>query len=208
VSARNRTARRTGRLRLTSTATALAGTLLLLSACSSSEGTSGNTGYITGRGVITTLAAADREKPGEVSGTTLAGEEVSLSDYLGKIVVVNVWGAWCPPCRAEAPDLVAAAEQLPDDEVVFLGINTRDLDKAQAQAFVRTYDVPYPSIYDQSGRTLLAFHETLTPNAIPSTVVIDEQGRVAASVLGEVSKETLLDLVDEVRGSATARAGS
>jgi thiol-disulfide isomerase/thioredoxin len=174
----------------------LAGTAL--SACSSDVGTSGDTGFVSGKGIITRLPAAERETPGEVSGETLEGEPVSLEDFEGKTVVVNVWGSWCAPCRAEAPELVAASEELADRDVEFLGINSRDLDKAAALAFQRRFEVPYPSIYDQRGRTLLAFRGTLSPNAIPSTVVIDDRGRVAASVIGEVSRSTLVGLVEDV----------
>jgi thiol-disulfide isomerase/thioredoxin len=181
--------------------TAAAAALLaaaVLSACSSDVGTSGDTGFVSGKGIITRLPAAEREVPGEVSGETLEGEPVSLEDFEGQTVVVNVWGSWCAPCRAEAPELVAASEELADREVEFLGINSRDLDKAAALAFQRRFEVPYPSIYDQQGRTLLAFRGTLSPNAIPSTVVIDDQGRVAASVIGEVSRSTLVGLVEDV----------
>lgn len=174
----------------------LAGTVL--SACSDEVGSSGDTGFVAGKGIITRLPVAEREQPGEVSGETLEGEPLSLDDYEGKTVVVNVWGSWCAPCRSEAPELVAASEELADDGVEFLGINSRDLDKAAAQAFQRRFEVPYPSIYDQQGRTLLAFRGTLSPNAIPSTVVVDEQGRVAASVIGEVSRSTLIGLVEDV----------
>jgi thiol-disulfide isomerase/thioredoxin len=127
---------------------------------------------------------------------------VSLSDYAGQTVVVNVWGSWCAPCRAEAPDLVDAAAELASEDVAFLGINSRDLNEAAARAFVRRFDVPYPSIYDQGGQTLLAFRGTLTANSIPSTVVIDAEGRVAARVLGEVSKSTLVGLVEDVQAGA------
>jgi len=148
--------------------------------------------------VITTLPASQREQPGEVSGEGIDGRPLSLSDFAGQVVVVNVWGSWCAPCRAEAPGLVAAAEQLADDDVAFLGINSRDLNQAAARAFVRRFHVPYPSIYDQGGQTLLAFRGTLSANSIPSTVVIDARGRVAARVLGEVSTSTLVGLVEDV----------
>jgi thiol-disulfide isomerase/thioredoxin len=176
---------------------------LALASCSGTDSTggSGETGYVAGKGVITTLPVAKRERPGPVAGETLDGQHTSLADRAGKVVVVNVWGSWCAPCRAEAPLLAKAARDLRDRGVVFLGIDSRDLNKAAAQAFVRRYDVPYPSIYDQSGQTLLAFHGTLPPNAIPSTVIIDREGRVAASVLGEISRTTLYDLVEEVSGT-------
>lgn len=183
------------------TTTALAAVLLAstgLTACSDDVGSSGDAGFVSGKGVITRLAVDDRKEPGEVAGETLEGEPISLQDFEGKTVVVNVWGSWCAPCRAEAPDLAAASKELAADDVEFLGINSRDLDRAAAQAFQRRFEVPYPSIYDQQGKTLLAFRGTLSPNAIPSTVVIDAEGRVAASVIGEVSRSTLVGLVEDV----------
>lgn len=173
-----------------------------LTGCTDAPASSGAAGFISGRGVITKLPVGDRGKPGEVSGETIDGDPISLADYAGKTVVVNVWGSWCGPCRAEAPDLVEAADELEDDNVVFLGINSRDLNPAAARAFVRRFDVPYPSIYDQGGQTLLAFRGTLTANSIPSTVVIDDQGRVAARVLGEVSRSTLVGLVEDVQAGS------
>lgn len=170
-----------------------------LAACSNDQvGSSGDAGFVAGKGVITRLALDKRKEPGEVSGETLDGKPISLDDYRGKTVVVNVWGSWCAPCRSEAPDLVAASKELARDGVAFVGIDSRDLDRAAAQAFVRRFEVPYPSIYDQQGKTLLAFRGTLSPNAIPSTVVIDSQGRVAASIIGETTKATLVGLVHDV----------
>ena len=170
-----------------------------LAACSNDQvGSSGDAGFVAGKGVITRLALDKRKEPGEVSGETLGGKPISLDDYRGKTVVVNVWGSWCAPCRSEAPDLVAASKELARDGVAFVGIDSRDLDRAAAQAFVRRFEVPYPSIYDQQGKTLLAFRGTLSPNAIPSTVVIDSQGRVAASIIGETTKATLVGLVRDV----------
>jgi thiol-disulfide isomerase/thioredoxin len=165
--------------------------------CSNKVGSSGTQGFVSGNGVINTLPAAERKAPGPVSGESLDGKPLALSDYAGKVVVVNVWGSWCGPCRAEAPMLASAARELGKKGVVFLGINSRNPERAAPQAFVRRYGVPYPSIYDPDGRTLLAFRGTLPANAIPSTVVIDKRGRVAASVLGEITRTTLEDLVQE-----------
>jgi thiol-disulfide isomerase/thioredoxin len=169
----------------------------LLAGCSNDVGSSGDQGYVAGKGIITTLKAADRKAPAKVSGTTIDGKPVSLADYRGKVVVVNVWGSWCPPCRAEAPMLAAAARDLSKKDVVFLGIDSRDPSEAAARAFVRRFEIPYPSIYDQQGSTLLAFRGTLTLNSIPSTVVVDPRGRVAASVLGKITRTTLDDLVED-----------
>lgn len=186
------------------TAAALAAAVLaapVLVGCAEGVGSTGDKGYIDGKGVITLLPPEDREKPDDVGGETLEGEQVSLDDHAGKVVVMNVWGAWCPPCRAEADELAAAARELADDEVVFLGINTRDNSRDNALAFQESKSVPYPSIYDPGGSNLLAFRGTLPPQAIPSTVIIDAQGRVAASIIGEItSVTTLVDLVEEIAG--------
>ena len=175
--------------------------LALLAGCSNDIGSSGDQGYVAGKGLITSLAVADRASPGDVSGTTIDGKPLSLDDFAGQVVVVNVWGSWCAPCRAEAPMLADAARDLAKQDVAFLGIDSRDPSESAARAFVRRFGIPYPSIYDQQGRTLLAFRGTLNPNAIPSTVIIDREGRVAASVLGEISRTTLYDLVEEVSGT-------
>lgn len=182
-----------------------AATLLALSvlggtaACSDEVGSSGDQGFVSGKGIITAVAPADREKPGAVAGETLDGEAVSLEQYAGKVVVVNVWGSWCGPCRKEAPMLAEAARDLADEDVVFLGINTRDQSRAAAEAFVRRFDIPYDSLYDPQGRTLLSFRDSLAMSSIPSTVVVDAEGRAAGRVLGELSRSTLDGLVEEAQ---------
>src|SRR5690606_20157072 len=137
---------------------ALLATLLLAGCTAGTELQSGGEqGFVSANGTITRAAPAEREAPNRVvEGETRDGEQVSLDDYAGQVVVINVWGSWCPPCVAEAPDLVEAATALADEDVVFLGINTRDLSKDQALAFERRFDVPYPSIFDPSGEQLLA----------------------------------------------------
>ena len=172
--------------------------------CSNDVGGSGDQGYVAGKGIITSLPVADRKAPADVSGTTLDGKHLDLADYRGRVVVVNVWGSWCPPCRAEAPMLADAARELAAKDVAFVGIDTRDPSRTAAEAFARNQRLPYPSIYDQSGRTLLAFRGTLTPNAIPSTIVIDPRGRVSGSVLGQITRTTLEDLVDDAGKAASS----
>jgi thiol-disulfide isomerase/thioredoxin len=183
---------------------ALAG-ILLLSGCDSMGGT-GDKGFVTGDGSVTEVAVGDREGIVELSGEDLDGNPVDLASFHGKPVVVVVWGSWCTPCRAEAPAVVAAANEL-GDRAQFVGINIRDASTDQAAGFVRTFMVPYPSIFSPNGEALLAFRGTLTPNSIPSFVVLDEEGRVAASIIGELpSATTLVEVVKDVGKSAQAAA--
>ena len=176
--------------------------LVVLAGCSTTgadEGTrsAGQEGYVGVRGNLTQIAPADRVELPTVSGTSLDGEPLSTADFPGRVVVVNVWGSWCAPCRAEAPALQRASEAT-RGRAQFVGITTRDSDPAQARAFVRAFGIGYPSIYDPDGKALLQFAGTLPPSAIPSTLIIDEQGRLAARVLGEISELTLVTMVDEV----------
>jgi thiol-disulfide isomerase/thioredoxin len=171
---------------------------LVLAGCSQSMG--GTEGFVAGSGTVTVLPAERRVPAPELSGESLDGSPLALDDFAGSTVVLNVWGSWCAPCREEAPDLVRAANRLRDRDVQFLGVNVREPGVANARAFVRTYDVPYPSIYDADGSELLGFRDTMPPDAIPSTLVIDPQGRVAARVLGTVDETTLIGLVEDVDG--------
>lgn len=176
---------------------------VLLTGCGA-KGT-GDKGYVTAEGAVTEFAPGDRKPVGDVSGTTLDGKQVSLDQLAGgKPMVVNVWAYWCAPCRAEAKDLNAAAKQL-GDKATFLGISIRSSSKANPQAYERTYDITYPSIFDPDGRTLLQFPRGTASPAIPSTVVLDSSGRVSASILGPLpSRRTLVELVDSAdSGSAS-----
>lgn len=176
---------------------ALAAVVLLLTACSADGdgGTGGGTaGFVGGDGTFTIVPTDQRVEAPVLAGVTLEGEELSTADLVGAPVVINVWGSWCAPCRSEAPELVQANEEL--DGVAFLGINTRDT-TAAAQAFERTFEITWPSLFDPDGVLLLEFAQ-LPPKAIPSTVVLDEEGRVAARVLGEVSASTLRGIVEDV----------
>jgi thiol-disulfide isomerase/thioredoxin len=164
-----------------------------LSGCGGLSGT-GDLEYIQGDGSVTQVAIDDREDPVEVSGTSLDGEEIDLADSRGRVTVVNVWASWCPPCRSETPTLVEAAAEL---DATFVGINIRESAETAA-AFERNQNVPYPSIHDEGGETLLGFGR-YSPRLPPTTLVLDRQGRVAALVNGAVpSKTTLAELVEEV----------
>ncbi|MFD7156750.1 TlpA family protein disulfide reductase [Kribbella sp. NPDC059898] len=174
--------------------------LLLITGCSSgqqaAQNRQGQAGFVSGNGNVSVFAAADRKVAPELTGKTLDGKTWTLSDHRGQVVVLNVWGSWCPPCRKEAPDLVAAAKEL-GPSVQFVGLNTRDLDPAQAKKFVQEFGVPYPNVYDPDGRALLRFRGQISPAAIPTTLVIDKTGKVAGRVVGEVTKQTLLGMVKD-----------
>ena len=186
---------------------ALAGTFAV-TGCTSLQG-SGSKGYVSGDGSLALVARADRGEPLELTGQDLDGKTLDLADLRGRPTVVAVWGSWCAPCNAEAPDLVRAANRLQGTAHV-VGIDVRDPSQAQARSFVRKYDVPYPSFYSPDGKALLSFAGTLGANSVPATVVLDADGRVAASVLGSIpSVETLVDVVHDVAGDgASSGAGS
>jgi thiol-disulfide isomerase/thioredoxin len=176
---------------------------LAVSACGGSAGAGelrdrgDGQNFVGGDGTVTTVAAGERDRAPSLQGTTLAGEPLDLDDYLGSVVVLNVWGSWCTPCRAEAPTLERVYLDLRPQGVEFVGINTRD-DEEKARAFERTKNITYPSVVDEDGELLLEFHETLPPSAIPSTLVIDREGRMAARVIGPVTESKLRDVVEPV----------
>lgn len=143
---------------------------------------------------------SDRGTIGKLSGPDLMneGQKVGVDDFEGKVVVLNVWGQWCGPCRAEADDLEQVYEQTKDSGVQFLGINVRDDTKNKAQDFVVDNKVSYPSIYDPSMRSLIALGKGYPTSVIPTTIVLDRQHRVAAVFLQELLAEDLLPVVQRV----------
>ncbi len=184
------------RRRLPLLVAALAATVAAASACTDVSGTNGKD-YVGSGGGVEEIPVADRKAPVEVSGETLTGGRLDLADRRGSVVVVNVWWSGCGPCRVETPLLVDAADELPGDATI-VGIDIRD-SKDDALAFERGLEVPYPSIYDRGSEQLLNFPEPFNPRAMPSTVVLDRQGRVAALIPGQLpSKLTLLEVVEKV----------
>jgi len=172
---------------------------LALTGCNGGLFSDGQKGFVSGNGEVRIVPASEREAPEPITGTTLDGEHVSLADLRGDIVVMPVWGSWCGPCRSEAPMFEAASKDLAEQGVTFLGINVRDEGEDNVKAFVRTTGITYPSLVDPSGELLLRFHAGMTPNVIPSVAFIDSDGRVAAAVLGEITRTTLYDVVEEIR---------
>lgn len=158
--------------------------------------------YVAGDGSVLEIAAENRGAAVPFSGTTQAGAAVTNADFAGKPVVVNFWYAACAPCRAEAADLETIATSTSADGVRFLGVNVRDSAET-ATAFMKTFDVSYPSIIDvqdRSGGVLLAFSSYVAANTVPTTIVLDKQGRVAARISGRVETGTLRALIATVVG--------
>ncbi len=174
---------------------------LLLSGCGGEPKASagGDQGFVQGTGQVTEVPEGKRKAAPDIGGETVSDGEVKLSDYRGKVVVLNVWGSWCAPCRAEAKHFAEVAKDVKDEGVRFLGINTRDLDKANARAFERSYGIEYPSLYDPSGKQIAKFPDgTLPPQTIPSTLVVDRDGRIAVQALKELGEKELRSLLEPV----------
>lgn len=153
-------------------------------------------GYVAGDGTVQTIPVDQRGAAVAVVGSTVEDERVDTSAWRGQVVVLNLWYAACGPCREEAPDLAEIATETTPDGVQFLGINTRD-GSAEAAAFQRTFDIPYPSVLDSDGAAVLALRGQLVPNAVPTTLVLDVQGRVAARVTGVADPSVLRELISQ-----------
>ena len=170
--------------------------LLALAGCSG-LGSTGDKGFIAGNGAIVQIPEQERGEPVELTGDSLEGEPVDLTDLRGDVVVVNAWWSGCGPCRAEMPLLAELADELDDAHVV--GINIRDTSEAQGLQFQRRVGADFPSIWSPDGKALLAFHGKVNLASVPSTVVLDREGRPAAVISGEIpGKVSMRDLVEEV----------
>lgn len=160
-----------------------------------------------GKTDITYDPPASRGKPGPISGPDLLDPDkiISLNDFAGKVVVINVWGQWCGPCRAEITQLQKVYDQTRDLGVAFLGIDVRDNDIDAPRDFVTDRKVSYPSIYDPAMRTMIAFGGKYPTTVIPSTVVLDREHRVAAVFLRELLAEDLLPVVQRLAAEPPPR---
>ncbi len=185
---------------------------LTLSGCSSDsggladqygKGTTQN--YISGDGAVTEVAADKRTDAVDFTARDSDGDTVSSKDLRGKVVVLNYWYASCPPCRAEAKYLNEVHDQFAGQDVAFVGVNVRD-ERDTAAAFERRFKVDYPTVLDaKTGTMQLALSGQIAPNAVPATIVLDKQGRVAARVLGAVDGPSILNTLvsDELSGKAS-----
>ena len=181
---------------LLAVASLLAATSLLLAGCASDplaeeyrNGTEKN--YVSGDGTVTEVPLAERGAPVDFEATTDTGETVSSADYRGQVLVLNFWYAACPPCRKEAPILQELNETFASD-AAFLGVNVRD-QAATSKNATEEWGVTFPSVIDANdGNMLLAYAGTVAPNAVPTTLIIDKQGRVAARYLGLLDSTSIL----------------
>jgi thiol-disulfide isomerase/thioredoxin len=172
-------------------------TLALTSLTGCTETPSMNNTYQSGDGTVTEIKPANRAEPVIWSGIANDGLPLSSANLPGVITVMNFWYAACVACRVETPDLVELANEF-EGKVQFVGVNVRD-SADTANAFKRKFKINFPSIMDaESGDVVLAFTGVVTPSAVPTTLVIDREGRPAARVLGIADKETLKALITSV----------
>jgi thiol-disulfide isomerase/thioredoxin len=181
--------------------TALACTALVAGCSTGSDQVDVNNGgefrFVAGTPAGEVIPAGERASAPDFRGTLLDGDSFDSSSLAGKVGVLNFWGSWCPPCRVETPEFSEVAADLADDGVQFLGIDVKETDKQFAQAFVDRFSIAFPSLYDPRGEVALAFRD-YPANAIPSTIVLDAEGRVAAVYTGQVAQKDLRRVLDRV----------
>jgi thiol-disulfide isomerase/thioredoxin len=157
-----------------------------------------NKNYIAGDGTVTEFALGSRPKAADWSGVSESGDSLSSDQLAGVITVINFWYAGCAPCRVEMPELIELQDQFLGDEVQFIGVNVRDTSET-ALAFARQINLNFPSVMDaKTGSVVLAFTGVVTPQAVPTTLVIDSEGNVSARVLGRIDKGILEELIKTV----------
>lgn len=186
---------------MTTAAVAVASALLLAGCTSGNDGLAdqfaegSGKNYIAGDGTITVYDTSDRGEPIEFSGETVEGESFDSADAAGKVQVVNFWYAGCAPCRVEAPILQEVYDAIDAEQVSFTGVNVRD-QAANAASFEKDYGITYPSVLDvASGEAQLAFAGRVPPAAVPTTIVLDQDGKVAARVLGQLKDASILETI-------------
>ncbi|CAB4887681.1 MAG: redoxin domain-containing protein [Actinobacteria bacterium] len=180
-------------------------TAFTVSGCAETSSTASagsETNFVAGDGSIEVVAMDKRLPAPDFTLKTLAGTDFTLSKQLGKVVVMNVWASWCAPCRAEAPALQDVWEKSNQNKVQFVGLDTRDSDTA-ARNFVERYGITYPQAIDTEAQVQLLFRDTLPAQAIPSTLIVDAKGNVAARILGSTTQAALRNVIDDVQKSTS-----
>jgi thiol-disulfide isomerase/thioredoxin len=181
---------------------AAAGALALLAGCSTgSDQVDVNNGgefrFVAGTPAGEVIPEDERASAPDFSGTLLGGGDFSSADLQGEAAVLNFWGSWCGPCRVETPQFQEVYAEVRNDGVEFLGLNVKETSEQFALAFVDRFGIEFPSLYDPRGEVALAFRD-YPANAIPSTIVLDGENRVAAVYTGEISQDDLRRVIDLV----------
>jgi thiol-disulfide isomerase/thioredoxin len=183
---------------------AAAGALALLAGCTTgSDQVDVNNGgefrFVAGTPAGEVIPEDERASAPDFSGTLLGGGDFSSADLDGEVAVLNFWGSWCGPCRVETPQFQEVYADVRDAGVEFLGLNVKETSEQFALAFVDRFGIEFPSLYDPRGEVALAFRD-YPANAIPSTIVLDRENRVAAVYTGEISQGNLRRVIDLVLG--------
>jgi thiol-disulfide isomerase/thioredoxin len=174
----------------------LLGLSILMVGCTSddlAEDFGSGAGDYSDSGGPTVVAEGDRGEALDFEEKTIDGSRLSLADLRGEVVVVNFWYAGCAPCRAEAPILDELHGEYAEDGVSFVGVNTVD-QAATALSFEKNYGIEYPSVLDvESGAARIAFAGQVSPSAVPTTFVLDREGRIAARIVGQLESKSILN---------------
>jgi peroxiredoxin len=182
---------------------ALLGALLLVGCSTGSGAVDVNNGgefrFVAGTPAGEVIPSDQRAAAPKFSGTLLDGTEFSSTELAGDVAVLNFWGSWCAPCRVETPEFQEVYAQVHDQGVSFLGLDVKETNEQFATAFIDRFGIQYPSLYDPRGEVALAFRG-YPANAIPSTIVLDTEGRVAAVYTGTVTKADLHSVIQQILG--------
>ena len=183
-------------------ALALVGALVLLTGCSSGSDAvavdnGGEFRFVEATPSGQVIPVGERAAAPTFSGRLLGGGDFSSGELSGDVAVLNFWGSWCPPCRVETPEFQQVYADVRDRKVQFLGLNVKETSEQFALAFVHRFGIEFPSLYDPSGETALAFRD-YPANAVPSTIVLDREYRVAAVYTARVSQEDMRAVVDQL----------
>ncbi|SFO99894.1 Peroxiredoxin [Geodermatophilus dictyosporus] len=186
---------------------AVTAALALLTGCSTGEGqvdvaNGGQFRFVAATPAGEVIPEAERDAAPEFGGTLLGGGDWTSAVLDGRVAVLNFWGSWCPPCRVETPQFQEVYADVRDEGVAFLGLNVKETDEQFAQAFVDSEGIEFPSLYDPAGEVALAFRD-YPATAIPSTIVLDRDGRVAAVYTGEVAQDDLRAVIDSLLGEGS-----
>jgi len=179
-----------------------AGATVLLAGCSTGDdavdvNNGGEFRFVADTPSGEVIPDGERASAPEFSGTLLGGGEFSSTELSGDIAVLNFWGSWCAPCRVETPEFQEVYADVRDDGVEFLGLNVKETSEQFALAFIDRFGIEFPSLFDPRGEVALAFRD-YPANFIPSTIVLDRDGRVAAVYTGEISQDDLRRVLDRL----------